>query len=96
MSNLELRIVTPNGVFCDKLEIEQITIPTTNGQVTLLRNHMPLIGALQLSYMKLKEIKSNDFRYIHIHKGIFELNKNMLLIVTQNAYDVDSQGYRAQ
>ncbi|WP_338983620.1 hypothetical protein [Spiroplasma endosymbiont of Othius punctulatus] len=94
MDSLELRIVTPNGVYVDKLKIDQITIPTTNGQVTLLKNHMPLIGSLRLSYVKLKEAKSNTFRYIHIHRGIFELKKNVVKIVTQNAYDVDSQGYK--
>lgn len=94
MDNLELRIVTPNGVFCDKLKIELATLPSTNGQITLLKNHMSLIGGLQLSYMKIKEINAKDYRYIHVHRGIFELDKNALTIVTQNAYDVDSQGYK--
>lgn len=44
-TKIKFTIVTPNGViFAD--EIDQLTIPTASGEITVLPNHIPLISIL--------------------------------------------------
>ncbi|HAQ02783.1 ATP synthase F1 subunit epsilon [Candidatus Nomurabacteria bacterium RIFOXYC2_FULL_36_8] len=42
---LQLKIVTPEKLILEEL-VEQVTIPTKEGEITILPNHVPLIAPL--------------------------------------------------
>lgn len=44
MSLLSLKIVTPEKKLVEETELTSITIPTENGQITLLPGHIPLVS----------------------------------------------------
>ncbi len=46
MSNLTLKIVSPERKVFDESEYESITLPTENGEITVLPGHIPLIGKI--------------------------------------------------
>lgn len=41
-----LKIVTPQGISYEQ-EIDQVSVPTQNGEITVLPKHIPLISALK-------------------------------------------------
>lgn len=43
---MKFRIVTPERVAHEEEDVESITIPTRNGQITILKNHIPLVTSL--------------------------------------------------
>jgi len=43
--NLKLKIITPEKTVFDEI-VSQITLPTTEGEITILPGHIPLISAL--------------------------------------------------
>ncbi len=46
MTTLHVQLVTPERTLLDEA-VESVTCPTTEGQITILPNHEPLIAALQ-------------------------------------------------
>jgi F-type H+-transporting ATPase subunit epsilon len=43
---LQLKIVTPEKLILEEL-VEQVTIPTTEGEITILPDHVPLIASIK-------------------------------------------------
>lgn len=56
MSKLHLRIVTPERVVFDG-EIDSATLPTEKGEITVLKDHIPLISTLTSGVITLKKDK---------------------------------------
>ncbi len=58
---LTIRVATPEGKIIDR-EAPQVTIKTTNGVITVLPNHLPLLSTIKDGYVivegKKTEIKS--------------------------------------
>jgi len=54
---IHLQIITPEKIVFDD-EVDQVTLPTTTGEITVLPNHIPLITAIEpgeLVYKKLQK-----------------------------------------
>lgn len=45
-NKLQLKIVTPERLILEEM-VEQVTIPTTEGEITVLPNHIPIIAGLK-------------------------------------------------
>ncbi len=54
MSNLKLIIVTQENELLN-VEVEQVTVPTTSGEVTILPHHAPLFTQLQTGELIYKQ-----------------------------------------
>ncbi|QIK69738.1 ATP synthase F1 subunit epsilon [Erysipelothrix sp. HDW6C] len=84
-----VKILTPHGIY-DTIQIDSITLPSTEGQRTVLENHMPLIMSLEIGVMY---IKRGDTRQNYaISEGIFTFNANegiLLLDTIESEADVD-------
>ena len=51
---IKLKMVTPERTIYDS-EVEQITVMTQNGEISVLPNHIPLISVLQPGEMRVKK-----------------------------------------
>ena len=61
MSSFNLKIVTPKGTYQD-VDIEQVNLRTTAGQVGILAHHMPLASGIEISEMSyIKDKKRYEF-----------------------------------
>lgn len=45
MNKLKLKIITPEKLIYEDV-VDQVTLPTTEGEITILPNHVPLIAGL--------------------------------------------------
>ena len=46
---LQLKIVTPEKLILDE-EVESVSVPTTEGEITVLADHIPLIASLSFFF----------------------------------------------
>lgn len=84
-----LKIISPEGVY-DELDVDSLTLPTVDGQRTLLPNHMATVLPLKIGvmYYHVKGEKSIFF----LSEGLFtfEDNEGRILVNTvENQEEID-------
>lgn len=84
MSNqkIKFKIVTPERTVFEE-EIDQATLPVTNGEVTILPNHRSYIATLKSGEVLLK--KAQEEISLAVSRGFVEFNKNNLVILADTA-----------
>ena len=86
MSNkFTVEIITPDQSIL-KSEINEVTIPSYEGQMGILKDHIPLITFLRPGLIVLKNEKEKKF---YVEEGTVEFSNNNLLILTSTVRDVE-------
>jgi len=83
MKTLKLRIITPKKIVTDE-EIVSATIPTENGEITVLANHAPLFSLITEGVITIKKTDGED--YLSIGGGYLETDGKELNILVSRAY----------
>ncbi len=81
MHQLELTIATPLDVLY-KDSVDQVTVTTSSGEITILPNHIPLISRLKVGHVLVK--KGDNETYFAISGGILEVRRDHSVIVLTN------------
>ena len=76
--NFNLEIISPESILLSE-KVNSVTIPSFEGEMTILADHIPLITFLRPGVINIEE-KSEE-RYF-VEEGIVEFNNNNLLILT--------------
>ncbi len=80
---ITLKIVTPERVVYEK-EIQQVSVPTTTGEITILANHIPLISTLAAGELKILDQAGEHL--IAVAGGAIEVRPgNDVIILADNA-----------
>ena len=69
-----------------KSETNEVTIPSYEGQMGILKDHIPLITFLRPGLIVLKNEKEKKF---YVEEGTVEFSNNNLLILTSTVRDVE-------
>lgn len=83
MSSLQLKIVTPEGVVLDEA-VAQVTLPVQEGEVTVLPEHVPYIGALQAGEAMIARADGTSQSFA-LSGGFVELDHDTLTILADTA-----------
>ena len=75
-----VEIITPNKTIL-KTESSEVTIPSYEGQMGILKDHIPLITFLRPGIISLKDQEKK----FYIEEGIVEFSNNNLLILSSTA-----------
>ena len=75
---LKFKIVTPEKVIYEN-EISQVTIPTMNGEITILPHHIPLVSVLKAGELKIKD-KDGEHN-LAVSGGFLEVRGNNEIII---------------
>src|SRR3989338_1187076 len=86
MSKIKLKIATPERVVLED-EIDQITLPTLNGESTVLPNHLPIVTSLKPGEILAKK-EGNDLP-LATSGGFVEFAENELTILADTAERVE-------
>ena len=81
-----VEIITPNKILL-KSEAYEVIIPSYEGEMGILKDHIPLITFLKPG---LIIIKNNEEKKYFIDEGTVEFVNNNLLILTSAAKNVES------
>lgn len=80
--NLQLEIITPDKVVL-KDTVDEIVVPTKNGEITILPNHTPLLTRMKEGELVIK--KSQKVLYFAILGGFLEVQNNNVNILADYA-----------
>jgi len=83
---IKFKIVTPERIVYED-EIDQITLPTKVGEITILPNHIPLVSSLRPGEVLIKKDKHEV--PMAISGGFAEFNDNQLIILADTAERVE-------
>jgi len=80
---IKFEIVTPERVVL-KEEISQVTVPTKEGEITVLPKHTPLVSTLKPGVIELKK-KTGELVIISVSGGFIEVLRNKVVILADTA-----------
>ena len=87
MSNLfKIEIISPDSTII-KADASEVVIPSYEGAMGILKDHIPLITFLRPGFVI---IKSESERKYFVEEGTVEFSNNNLLILTSTAKDISS------
>ncbi len=79
---MKLEIVTPEKkVYSD--DVDQVSLPTPNGQLTILPHHLPVITQVRPGELKVK--KGEKVTYLVTGEGFVEITGNSVSVMTDLA-----------
>jgi len=78
MSKIHLTITTPIKTVYSN-EVDQLTLTTTSGEITVLPRHIPLISTLKTGHVIIK--KDGEETLFAIDGGLLEVRKDSSVIV---------------
>lgn len=80
---IKFEIVTPERVVL-KEEISQVTVPTKEGEITVLPKHTPLVSTLKPGVIELKK-KTGEVVIMSVSGGFIEVLRNKVIILADTA-----------
>ncbi|MEA3398415.1 MAG: ATP synthase F1 subunit epsilon [Patescibacteria group bacterium] len=80
---IKFEIVTPEKTVL-KEEVLQISVPTKQGEITVLPNHIPLVAGLMPGVIELVK-KDNARDIMSVSGGFIEILKNKVVILADTA-----------
>ncbi len=91
-TKLQLTIATPSSTVYSDV-VDQITLTTTSGEITILPRHIPLVSHLKTGHVMIK--KDGKETYFAIDGGILEVRHNNSVVVlsdrSEHADEIDIQ-----
>ena len=82
--SFNIEIISPDKTIF-KSEVEQVTIPSFEGLMTILKNHISLVTFLRPGFIEIDSNNKNESFFVE--DGTVEFSKNKLLILTSTAID---------
>ena len=86
MSKLKLDFVTPERLLYSK-DVEQVIVPGSEGEFTILSDHSPIISSLKPGYIKIYEDLSDEPTIYFVTDGFVDMASNQLTILAQSAIE---------
>jgi len=82
MQKIKFKIITPEKIVFDQ-EVDQVTLPVTNGQVTILPNHQSYIASIKAGEIMFRNKKEEV--YVAVSGGFIEFDNNNLKVLADRA-----------
>ncbi len=91
MAKIKLQLVTPERTVLTE-EVASLVCPTTEGQITILPGHVPLIATLESGELIAKDETGKEHN-IHVAGGFVQVQNNSEIIILADAaehfYEID-------
>lgn len=84
-------VVTPEGIVSE-YQADAVTLPTTDGEITVLANHIPLISVLKPGVITV--IAGEDEHHLAVAGGFLQVSAtevNVLADMAERADDIDTE-----
>jgi len=83
MNTIRLKVITPRKIVMDK-EVGSVTVPTADGEITILPHHAHLFSLLVEGIVKIKTDNNEDD--LAIGGGYLETNGKTVTVLVSRAY----------
>jgi F-type H+-transporting ATPase subunit epsilon len=81
--SIKFEIVTPEKVVL-KEQVLQVTVPTEEGEITVLPDHIPLVSILKPGVLELKKL-DKEMEIISVSGGFIEVLRDKVVILADTA-----------
>jgi len=81
---MKLQVITPDRTLIDE-EVDEVTLPTTSGEITVLNNHVPMVSALAAGVGRVKKGKNEYF--LAIAGGFVQIQAGNVMRVLADSAD---------
>ena len=86
MAHIQFKIVTPERVVFEDT-VDAVILPTTEGEITVLPHHLPLVTLLQAGVLRIK--KGNEEIPLAVSSGVIEVDGKRVVVLADSAERVD-------
>lgn len=86
MAFFTFELVTPEKVVL-KAQADQITLPTTEGEITILPHHIPLVTLVASGELRLK--RGSEETPLAVHGGVLEVHGSTIRLLAEAAERVE-------
>ena len=86
---MKLKIITHERIVFDG-EADELVVHTTNGQIGILKDHIPITTSLEIGVAKAKI--GDKYKYFAVMGGVFQFRDNNAVILTdvcEDSRDID-------
>ena len=83
----KIEIVNPEQSFLSKEDVTEVIVPAYEGEMGILKDHIPLITFLRPGIIEIKD--QNERKYF-VEDGTVEFSNNTLLILTSTANELSN------
>ena len=88
MSNVfKVEIINPEKSFLSKEDATEVVVPSYEGDMGILKDHISIISFLKPGLLKVVDSKAVEETY-YVEDGIVEFKNNCLSILTSNIFDI--------
>ena len=84
--NFKIEIVNPEKSFLSKEEVSEVVVPAFEGEIGILKDHIPIISFLKPGIVKV--FIGNDEENYYVEDGIVEFKDNSLSILTSSIFNL--------
>jgi F-type H+-transporting ATPase subunit epsilon len=85
--SLNIRVITPDRIIWDATA-EEVILPSSTGQLGILKDHAPLLTALDIGVMRLKT--AGNWTSIILVEGFAEVEKNSVTVLCSSAEEANN------
>lgn len=82
---LKFQIITPERVVFNE-EVEQLTVTTQDGEITILAHHLPLVSVLKPGELKYK--KNNEEHVLAVSGGFIEVRPDNSAVILADTAEI--------
>ena len=83
MNSIRLKVITPRKIVIDR-QVDSVTVPTAEGEITILPHHAHLFSLLVEGIVKIKSTGNEDD--LAIGGGYLETNGETVTVLVSRAY----------
>lgn len=83
MNSIRLKVITPRKIVMDK-QVNSVTVPTVDGEISILPHHAHLFSLLVEGLVKIKNYEVEDV--LAIGGGYLETNGKTVTVLVSRAY----------
>jgi len=83
----KLEIVNPEKLFLSKDGVSEVVVPAFEGDMGILKDHIPIISFLRPGLLRIIDSKSSEETF-YVEDGIIEFKNNCLSVLTSNIFDI--------
>ena len=84
--SFSIEIVNPEKSFLSKDNVSEVIVPAFEGEIGILKDHIPLISFLKPGIVKV--FIGNDEENYYVEDGIVEFKNNSLSILTSSIFNL--------
>tara|TARA_B100001250_G_scaffold235199_1_gene202002 strand:+ start:384 stop:782 length:399 start_codon:yes stop_codon:yes gene_type:complete len=84
--NFKIEIIDPEKSFLSKDDVTEVVVPAFEGEIGILKDHIPIISFLKPGIIKIFE-GSNEENF-YVEDGIIEFKENTLCILTSSIFNL--------